>query len=97
HEIARGPQPALADHAVGGLDDGADHAADLAALGVDGTERKREVRLFGIAAAVDVQQEIARAGRLAAVHHLRQHRLDYVADFRPDLQSRPAERPGGLW
>ena len=89
-EVAQRAKAALADHLVGRLDDRAEDAADLAVFCPNGAVGEREVGFFGVAAAIDVQQEIARSRWLALPDHLRQHRVDDV----PDLRATPRGRAG---
>ena len=88
------PQPALAEHPVGGLGHRAEDARHVAARVDDRAVGVREVALLREAVAVQDQQLVVRPRRAAPRHHLVEHRPDDVPDLRPHLVPR---RPEGAW
>ena len=86
-------RPALADDAVGRLDDRVEDAVDAPALAADAGERVIEVALLGVAVPMHRQQRVLEVGRLAGAHHLVEVRRDVGPDFRPHVGCRAPEGP----
>jgi hypothetical protein len=92
-ELAQGGQPALAEHAVGLLDDDAQHPRRLPALVAERAVGERVVGLLAVAAALQEQPQVLVPRRGPARHHRLDPRADVAPDLGPDLVGAPAERP----
>jgi hypothetical protein len=91
-QVAQRAQPPFADDLLGGLDHRAKNAADPSVLVVDRAVRERKIGFLRITLAIDVQQQVTRAGGLPAAHHLREHRPDHVPDLGPHPRPALTER-----
>jgi hypothetical protein len=92
-EIAQGPQAALPNYFVGGLENGGEHSAHDARFDADGAKRKRKVTLLWIRVSAEHQPQVVGPGGLARGHYSVEHRSDRVPDFCPTIATFLAERP----
>ena len=92
-QLAQGGEPALAQHAVGLLDDHAQHPGRRAVLVAQRAVGERVVGLLAVAAALEEQPQARVPGRGPGRQHLVDARADVVPDLRPDRVGALAERP----